>query len=317
MDFQNSGLIGSFSEQDLADLPIGEKMRLQCRQIAREAYKGQYRDTGEPYIIHPLEMEEIMGYILQPTNYKDIILCATDLHDVPEQGKIDGKPVEVFNPYSRLRPYSGLPRNFKEGFVYLNILLADFGKEGKMVCYIDDKITHRPNMKYMGYMEKEIFSLSRRRNLDIGKITIKIADRKGNTKPEEIIDEDFQRKRFNECQEKGELESLIKKYKPFRWASKCIAPERDISFDDFFRLMQEALIRKRLANAFDNVSIYLPKAEALLIKSAREKDKRLFYKDRLEDVIKECWYNSNIIIEKYKYDYLDEELIANLGNNRQ
>jgi (p)ppGpp synthase/HD superfamily hydrolase len=56
-----------------------------CLQIAESAHGGQYRDTGEPYINHPIELEELMAYIIQPSEYTGVFLPSAYSHDVPEQ----------------------------------------------------------------------------------------------------------------------------------------------------------------------------------------------------------------------------------------
>jgi hypothetical protein len=185
-----------------------------------------------------------------------------------------------------------------------------------MLCYILNKITHRPGTRYMDYMNDQIFALEEdgiKRDLDIGTCHLKIGDRKINAKPEEEISEDFYRKKFNECENK---QSLIEKYSESDWLKKHIKNKMDFSFDAFFIFAKEALIRKRLANAFDNVFFYIPKTKAVLLGSARKQDRRLFHQGRVEEIIEECRADSLSIMKEYMDDYMDEELIANLGYNR-
>jgi len=47
---------------------------------AKDAHEGQFRKSGEPYIVHPLAA----AYILAEMSIDPVIIMATLLHDVPE-----------------------------------------------------------------------------------------------------------------------------------------------------------------------------------------------------------------------------------------
>src|SRR5262245_66695443 len=75
-------LIASLSKQPAAD-PIAEDKRQliwRAYQYAREQHAGQTRESGQPYITHPLEVARIISEYVSDT---DVIVAAL-LHDVVE-----------------------------------------------------------------------------------------------------------------------------------------------------------------------------------------------------------------------------------------
>lgn len=66
-----------------------EMMRL-TYEFARDAHEGQFRKSGEPYIIHPLAA----AYILAEMHIDPIIVMATLLHDVPEDTDVTLEEIE-------------------------------------------------------------------------------------------------------------------------------------------------------------------------------------------------------------------------------
>lgn len=59
-------------------------------EFAAKAHEGQFRKSGEPYIIHPLSAAYILSQIRMDTN----IILATLLHDVPEDTPITLAEIE-------------------------------------------------------------------------------------------------------------------------------------------------------------------------------------------------------------------------------
>ena len=53
-------------------------------EFAAKAHEGQTRSSGQPYIIHPLEV----AYILAELELDDSTICAALLHDVVEDTPI-------------------------------------------------------------------------------------------------------------------------------------------------------------------------------------------------------------------------------------
>jgi len=79
-----------------------EKMRLYCSEsdverahlaydFAAKAHEGQFRRSGEPYIIHPL----ITSYILAQIQAEPNIVIAGLMHDVPEDTEITLEEIEA------------------------------------------------------------------------------------------------------------------------------------------------------------------------------------------------------------------------------
>lgn len=69
------------------------KLIMKAYNFANENHKDQKRDSGEPYIIHPLNV----AYILAEVGLDDATLCAALLHDVVEDTEVTHEDlVEVF-----------------------------------------------------------------------------------------------------------------------------------------------------------------------------------------------------------------------------
>ena len=63
------------------------KLIMKAYNLAAEKHKDQKRGSGEPYIIHPLNV----AYILASIGMDDNTLCAALLHDVVEDTDVTGK----------------------------------------------------------------------------------------------------------------------------------------------------------------------------------------------------------------------------------
>ena len=71
------------------------KLIMRAYRLASEKHKGQKRSSGEPYIIHPLNV----AYILADIGLDDSTICAALLHDVVEDTDVKDKDLrdEVYN----------------------------------------------------------------------------------------------------------------------------------------------------------------------------------------------------------------------------
>ena len=75
-----------------------EAMLKRAFEFAAEAHAGQCRKSGEPFIIHPIEV----GIILADLRMDAETIAAALLHDTVEDTKVTGEEVErVFNPQVR------------------------------------------------------------------------------------------------------------------------------------------------------------------------------------------------------------------------
>ncbi len=67
-----------------------ELVRLAC-EFAAKAHEGQFRKSGEPYIVHPLAA----AYLLSTMKIEVPIIIATLLHDVPEDTAVTLEEIEA------------------------------------------------------------------------------------------------------------------------------------------------------------------------------------------------------------------------------
>ena len=75
--------------------PEGVELVKKAYTYAEELHRGQYRQSGEPYIIHPLSV----AYILAEIHADTETLCAALLHDTLEDTKITKEEiVKEFGP---------------------------------------------------------------------------------------------------------------------------------------------------------------------------------------------------------------------------
>ena len=88
LGYQKQKLLGFFGELNIED----RGGALQALELAERAHKGQLRDIGIPYIIHPIRAAIIL---LEEVGIKEPdILCALLLHDVAEDTSVDIETME-------------------------------------------------------------------------------------------------------------------------------------------------------------------------------------------------------------------------------
>lgn len=66
----------------------GDALVKKAFDVALRAHEGQFRDSGEPYIIHPVAVT----HILADLGMDKVSICAGMLHDVPED--VEEYPIE-------------------------------------------------------------------------------------------------------------------------------------------------------------------------------------------------------------------------------
>ena len=110
---------------------------------AKEAHEGQFRKSGEPYIIHPLAA----AYILANMSIDPVIIMATLLHDVPEDTD---------------RTLKDLEENFGEEIAHLVEGITKLGK-----------LKYRGVERYIENLRKMFIAMAE----DVRVMIIKFADR--------------------------------------------------------------------------------------------------------------------------------------------
>ena len=66
---------------------VDTKLIMKAYNLAKEKHKDQKRSSGEPYIVHPLNV----AYILADIGLDDSTICAALLHDVVEDTDVTDK----------------------------------------------------------------------------------------------------------------------------------------------------------------------------------------------------------------------------------
>ncbi|MEM7816087.1 MAG: hypothetical protein QXN71_03140 [Candidatus Aenigmatarchaeota archaeon] len=270
------------------------------RELARRyIHKCQRRLTGEPFIRHPERLEKLVCSVLKETELKIPARASALVHECSEDSNI-----QVFGEEPCLS-------NF-----YKNV-----ENDGKSICYIVDKLTHKKDIRYIVYMYR-LFRLApsgKERDLDLLTLIIKMLDRYENTNPKDRINKDYYVDEFREFKKQGRERELLKKY-------NIRNSNRRLSEREFLDLLGEKLVRKLLVNAIDNTGPYLPKieysypylwaAEKVFSEELTEEDRRLFYPDVVNEIMDECKHNSEAIIRKYR-DRFRMEWISDLGYFRK
>jgi len=303
MDGRSLSEISGVPEPASRELIIPRSHDLAKRYI----HKGQYRLTGDEAICHPERVKEKTEYVLRNTEHKIAGCASAYLHEAGE----DKKGVIALKPR--------LAAAEKDAF-YLSDFYGMVREEGDKICYIVDKMTRSKDVRYIIYMGV-IFSLApsgEKRDYDILALIEKIIDRHNNTNPEERIDSDHYREVYRQHEQNGTLNLLNDEY----GLSKYIRTDGEIPFDAFLESLDRKLIHKLVVNSLDNIVKakaprvpypYVPVARHMLIEETDENDRRLFYPERMKEIIDELECNSNLILKKYGYRIDIADLLGDTG----
>ena len=260
-------------------------------ECAKTLHEGQYRDSGEPYIIHPLNV----AYILADMKADRDTICAGLLHDTIEDTSMTKEEIaELFNPD---------------------------------VAELVDGVT---KLAKMDYVSKENMKLANQRKLIIGIkkdvriIIIKLADRLHNMRTLQYKNPDKQKETAGETLEiytpfadyigayslKTELEDLALKYikpDPYRiieYEKHRIEEESSACFYEMYKAIRKVLDSKGIPNEIKirimNIySIYRQIKDPEKIREEIEKIKDLLALKVVVDTIDNCYVSLGVVHSIY------------------
>lgn len=152
-EFQYS--ISSFSPSD-------QERMIKAAQLSEELHRGQFRDSGEPYFIHPLQVAEIL--IDMKLDASTVI--AALLHDVledtglsrPELRKKFGREVEsLVYGVTKIATVKAKNRNVQESDTIRKMLLAMVKDVRVILIKLADKLHNMRTLQYKeGPRQREI-----------------------------------------------------------------------------------------------------------------------------------------------------------------
>lgn len=152
-EFQHS--ISSFSPPD-------QERMLKAAQLSDELHRGQLRDSGEPYVIHPLQVAEI----LIDMKLDAVTIIAALLHDVLEDTDITraelrkkfGKEVEsLVNGVTKIAVVKAKNRNVQESDTIRKMLIAMVKDVRVILIKLADKLHNMRTLQHKkGPRQREI-----------------------------------------------------------------------------------------------------------------------------------------------------------------
>ena len=89
-EIKDVGISEIISELKKKKKKVNFKLVSEAYEFANDNHKGQLRKSGEPYIIHPLQV----AYILATIDMDEATICAALLHDVVEDTKVTYEDVQ-------------------------------------------------------------------------------------------------------------------------------------------------------------------------------------------------------------------------------
>lgn len=112
-------------------------------QLAHTLFEGITRDTGDSYTTaHLAKVAEIVEQVTSYSSLRDTGIAAAWLHDAAED--IDGFEVSSQTIWGN--------ESQQKSVVYLDGLLKDAGEMGEAVCFLVNRMTHRPQVLYQDYV---------------------------------------------------------------------------------------------------------------------------------------------------------------------
>lgn len=291
---------------DNFQLQEGQNLAAFSKELAMFLHDGIKRLTGVPYFEHLREVSETTKEIIIPSEYSRPVEGAGWLHDSAED-------IDFFEVYNAFDPPKIEERDPDK--VYLNELVRAAHEKGEWLCYLVDRMTNRGEI-YFEYMEKK-FTFSKGgviEDLDILSAILKLVDRKSNTKKDEILEMDQTIQKYMELKnaDDEELKKFYSRYKVSDAFRKKGSFEYNVGF--FVAALNERFREKVMANALDNLSHYIPKAETKLLVPYFRNRHELFHYDKLRQLLKEAFMESLEILQPSIPNFI--QIMRKSGYNR-
>lgn len=130
------------------------KLILKAYEFANQNHKGQLRKSGEPYIIHPVQV----AYTLSTLNLDDETICAALLHDVVEDTNITRQDIvkefsesiaEMVDGVTKLSKLQYITEKEQQVEDYRKMFLA-MGKDIRVILIkLSDRLHNMRTLKYL------------------------------------------------------------------------------------------------------------------------------------------------------------------------
>ncbi len=154
-DFKNVEITDVINEMKKYNKKLNSKLILKAYEFADSKHKNQLRKSGEPYIIHPLQV----AYILATIELDESTICAALLHDVVEDTDITHEDiinefgqeiadmVDGVTKLGKLQQYTTLQEQQVED--YRKMFLA-MGKDIRVILIkLADRLHNMRTLKYL------------------------------------------------------------------------------------------------------------------------------------------------------------------------
>ncbi len=130
-------------------------------KMAYEAHKNQFRDSGEPYILHPTAVADILVEL----NIDTASIITALLHDTVEDTHITGEEIEktfgkeiakLVEGVTKLTKIENQPENVKQAENFRKLLLAISKDIRVLIVKLADRVHNMRTLNHMGSKDKRL-----------------------------------------------------------------------------------------------------------------------------------------------------------------